>query len=185
MPNVRIIIRAVPERIEYIEYLRQQLPEAEFCMDQKRSAMHTFLMAKKMAGNDPCIHMEDDAILTTDFVRKANDFIAKHPNEIIQFFSRRSKDLTIGTRREYGGNFSCNVCYYLPPFMSKRILAYFPTWDNKWPDSMPYDTMMAQFFREEGISYIIHVPSLVNHREGLSQINSRRNSRRHSQSFIP
>lgn len=185
MGNVRIIIRAVPERQEYIDYLRAELPDAEFCMDEKRNAMHTFLKAKKMAGDDPAIHMEDDAILTTDFVRKANDFISQHPDEVIQFFSRRNKDLTVGTRRENGGNFSCNVCYYLPAFMSKRILAYFPVWDNKWPASMPYDTMMADFFRRQGISYIIHVPSLVNHREGLSQINSRRNSRRHSQSFLP
>ena len=47
---MRIIIRAVRDRAPYIDYLTERLPAAEWCFDQKRNAMDTFLRALDMAG---------------------------------------------------------------------------------------------------------------------------------------
>ena len=40
--NVRIIVKAVPERQPYIDYLKKNLPQAEFCIDEKRDAFDTW-----------------------------------------------------------------------------------------------------------------------------------------------
>jgi hypothetical protein len=34
--------------------------------------MDTFLRAMEMAGDDPCVHMEEDIFLTQDFIGKIN-----------------------------------------------------------------------------------------------------------------
>jgi hypothetical protein len=47
---MRIIIRAVKERAEFIDYLQKHLPNAEWCFDKTKNAMDTFLDAMQMAG---------------------------------------------------------------------------------------------------------------------------------------
>ena len=82
---MRIIIKAVPERQDFIDYLKQNLPTAEFCMDEKQCAFDTFNRSLEMAGDDPCIHMEEDIILTKDFESKAQAVIpAPRPSQAQQ-----------------------------------------------------------------------------------------------------
>jgi hypothetical protein len=178
---VKILIRAVKERGEFIDYLKKHLPQAEWCFDEKQDAMHTFIKGMRMAGDEPCIHMEEDIILTRDFVKKANKVITQKPFSLIQFFSMRKDDIRIGSR--WDGKFMMNQCHYNPPYYSNLITDYWERWDKKIDDPMGYDLMMQEFLKERKEKYWISVPSLVDHRVAKSMIDPRRSSKRQSLTF--
>jgi hypothetical protein len=178
---MRFIVRAVPERTEYIEYLKLHLPQAEWCYDQKRNAMDTFLRAMQMAGDEPCVHMEEDILLTDDFVAKINSAIQKRPDEVIQFFSMRQADLDIGSR--YDRSFIMNQCFYLPATCSRQVLEFKDKWTDIAKHPTGTDLMVNDWLKSLKKPYWIYVPSLVEHRVGKSAIDTRRSSKRQSKTF--
>jgi hypothetical protein len=178
----RIIIKAVPGRDQFFPYLRRHLPHAEWCMDIGRGATDTFLRGLEMSGDDASIHMEDDVILTRDFVAKVEAAIAARPSEMIQFFSMRKDDLTVGSR--YDRAFMMNQCHYFPPGHCRLLLEYARVWPGWATDPTGYDTLMQQWMRSRKERYWIHCPSLVDHRVARSVINPRRSSRRQSLTFV-
>ncbi len=127
---MRIIIKAVKDRQEFIDYLAERLPHAEFCFDEKRCAFDTFLRSLEMAGDDPAIHMEEDILITKDFVKKANAVITGKPFNLIQFFSMRKKDITVGSR--WDNDFLMNQCFYAPPMYSKQMRNFYESWKDDW-----------------------------------------------------
>ena len=178
----RIIIKAMPHRAEFISYLRRLLPHAEWCFDVKRSATDTFLRGLEMAGDDPSVHMEEDVILTNNFVQKLEAAIAERPNEMIQFFSMRIDDIRIGSRHDR--SFMMNQCHYFPRGYCRALLEFARAWPGWEKDPNGYDTMMQAWMRSRHEPYWIHVPSLVNHRVAKSMIDHRRSSRRQSKTFV-
>tara|TARA_R110000868_G_scaffold404728_1_gene683187 strand:- start:368 stop:925 length:558 start_codon:yes stop_codon:yes gene_type:complete len=181
---VRIIVKAVPTRVDFIFYLKEKLPQAEFCMDERSSAFDTFLRALKMAGNDSCVHMEEDVILTKEFYKKITNEINKKPLNFIQFFSMRQKDIIEGSR--WDNNFLMNQCWYAPPTYSAMLLDYFENWRIKNLSVHPSgtDTMVCDFLKSRREKYWIHCPSLVDHRVSRSVIDPRRSSKRQSLTFV-
>lgn len=178
---MRYIIRAVKDRTEFIAYLQKHLPEAEWCFDKTRNAMDTFLEAMRMAGDGPCVHMEEDILLTRDFQKKIKAEIDKAPDEIIQFFSMREADLTKGSR--YDSSYMMNQCFYLPAGYSRMIHDFYAVWDGKVKDPTGTDTMINDWLKSRREKYWISVPSLVEHRVCKSAINPRRSSKRQSKTF--
>jgi hypothetical protein len=180
----RIIIRAVKDRANYIDYLKEKLPNAEWCFDEKRNAMHTFIKALRMANNEPTIHMEEDVVLTDNFISKIEAEILKNPNKVIQFFSMRKADLTVGSR--WDDNFLMAQCFYLPAGYANEIISYYSHWSSleskqRYPTGL--DLMVGDFLRKRKERYWIHVPSLVDHRVGVSAINAKRPKHRTSKTF--
>ena len=171
---MRMIIRAVKERKDCVDYLRKYLPEADILYDSTGNAMKTFLEAMALVGEDPCIHMEEDIYLTRDFSTKIRAAILKRPYEVIQFFSMRKADLEIGPRYDSGRTFMMNQCFYLPFGYSRLIYDYYPVWPQKDIHKTGYDILIADFLKARKEKYYIHVPSLVQHRRGKSMINSKR-----------
>lgn len=172
--GTKIIIRAVKSRMNCVEYLRKYIPEAHILFDTSNNAMMTFLEAMREAGEGPCVHMEDDIYLTCGFREKLEECISRHLSEVIQFFSMRGKDITIGSRFELGRTFMMNQCFYLPAGYSRMIADYYPSWPQKDIHKTGYDILIADFLRSRKEQYYIHVPSLVQHRVGISVINSKR-----------
>lgn len=185
MIDYDIIIKTVPERDEYLQELLSWLSDSIVIviMDKHRSAMDTFLRGLAAAGSGAAIYIEDDALLTLNFERKADSVIQEYGEHPIQFFSRRKDDEEIGSRWIPGSSFSCNVCHYLPPGMSAKLLAYYKVWPRREEHSNGYDLMQADFMKERRMRYWNHVPSLAQHREGVSIINHKRSSRRYSYTF--
>lgn len=179
---MNIIIRAIKDRKDYIEYLHTNLPYANWCFDQKHDAMDTFLRAMRLAGEKPTIHMEEDVLLTRDFMTKILTVISEHPNEVIQFFSMRKDDLTVGSR--YDRNYMMNQCFYLPAGYSRIIADYYNIWEGKKEHPTGTDTMISDFLKSRKEKYWLHVPSLVQHRECVSMIDKRRSSKRQSKTFV-
>jgi len=178
---MRVIIRAVPEREEFINYLKKHLPEAEWCMDKKRDAMDTFVRAMEMAGDDACLHMEEDVILTERFLGKINAAISRQPDAVIQFFSMRKDDITVGSR--YDNNFIMGQCFYLPAGYSALIADFKQYWSGLKEHPTGVDMMVNDFLRIRKEKYWLHVPSLVEHRVTKSTIDPRRSSKRQSKTF--
>lgn len=181
MTPLRIIIKAVPDRSECIKYLRRHLPAAEWCFDRRRSALDTFLRGLEMAGDDPVVLMEEDVLLTVGFLDKLHAAVAERPQDLIQFFSMRSLDLTSGSRWDRA--FMMNQCHYQPAGTCTEMLAFAKTWDGWAANPHGYDTMMQAWMRATKRRYWIHVPSLVDHRVGKSMLDKRRSSRRQSLTF--
>jgi hypothetical protein len=181
---MRIIVRAVQSRLNYVDYLRKNLPEAEILFHTTGNAMDTFLKAMIMVGDGPCVHMEDDVIITRDLFKKLELIISERPSEVIQFFSMRGDDIKIGSRYDSGRKFMMNQCFYLPPGYSKMIHDYYPTWPQKEIHKTGYDILIADFLKERKEKYYIHVPSLVQHRVCKSVINPKRPVCRQSKTFV-
>ena len=93
----RIIIRAVPERSTDVEYLVKHIPHAEICWEtyelEKSSdnIWNTFDKALEMAGDEPCVQMEEDVILTEGFVEKLEEAISEHPDQVSAYKGGKDK----------------------------------------------------------------------------------------------
>ena len=94
--GLRFIMRTMPG-VDVSEY-KEAIPRLELCIDKTHNAFDTFNESLRMAGSDPCVHLEDDIILCDHFVDRITNEIMKRPNDVIQFFSMRKDDLTIGSR---------------------------------------------------------------------------------------
>lgn len=179
--KVRYIMRTVGN-VDLSEYT-SAIPKLEIAKDRIHDAMDTFKLSLEMAGDDPCVHLEDDIILCDDFVRKIEAEIAKRPNDVIQFFSMRKDDLTVGSRYINGSLFCMNQCYYIPPGMGTKLLAYMDVWDRYDTEPNAYDYLMADFFKLNKIKYWNVCPNLVDHKVAKSRINPKRSSKRQSFTF--
>jgi hypothetical protein len=181
----RIIIRAVPERQEMIDYLRRHLPDAEWCIDTERRSMTiprwNLHRALDLAGDDPVVHMEEDALLTRDFRRRLEDQIAARPDNVIQFFSMRPKDLILGSR--WDRNYCMFQCTYFPAGYSRAVREFERVWKERDVHFSAQDYLVRDFLKSRREAYWIVVPSLVDHREAVSVLDRRRSSKRQSLTF--
>ncbi|MDE2096211.1 MAG: hypothetical protein KGL39_03130 [Patescibacteria group bacterium] len=184
----RIIIKSVPQRAEYAAYLRRLLPAAEWCqcdgleVGGVKPAMRTFLRALHMAGDSAAVHLEDDVVLTRDFVGKLEVVVKQRFWSVIQFFSMRKLDVTVGSR--WDSDYMMNQCFYLPPGYSLALMDFHARWPGKVENPTGTDTMLHDFLKARKERYWLHVPSLVQHRECKSVIDARRSSKRQSITFV-
>lgn len=188
---MRMIVRTTPNpaRAEYVAYLQAHLPGVELCVDRnydrqdlpgyRKSALN-MVAAMRMAGYDPALHLEDDVVLTVDFVRKVQAALVGHEGEVVQFFSMRGADLTEGSR--YDRHFRMAQCFYTPAGVASAIARFYPTWRPKstLPDG---DVFVDDWLKANGLRYWVHVPSLVQHRPARSLINAKRSTARQSKTF--
>lgn len=183
--DCKIAIRSVPERKSFLPYLSKHLPaEARIYVDEmKFGARANFHRVLESIGDSRCLHMEDDVWLTERFVDKAFGVIDSRPNQVIQFFSMRKKDLVVGCREERGSTFMMNQCFYLPAGMGTELLKYYKAWPGKDVHRAANDIFIADYMKWKRLRYYIHVPSLVQHRPVVSAIDPRRSRSRQSPSF--
>lgn len=146
-------------------------------------ANQSFVASLELAGDDAVVNMEDDIILTSNFEKKITDVIKQYPDKVISFFTLK-KSITEPTLMR-GNTFCMSQCFYLPAGYSKQLLEYFNN-GNKRKDEKgcPYDLVLGDWLSERKEGYILYQPSLVQHIEGKSRIDSRRSSKRQSTTFI-
>lgn len=179
---MKILVRAVPsERMECVKYIQNKIPQAELFYDTARNAMDTFLRALQYVKDDAAIHMEEDIFVTRDIMAKMHHAIKQRPDTVVQFFSMRQADLTIGSR--YDNNFCMAQCFYLPPGYSRMVFEYYSLWPRKHTTPTALDYLVNDYLRMRKEKYWIHVPSLVQHRSIKSIINPKRSSKRQSLTF--
>lgn len=183
---MQVVIRAVPERIYIVKEIKNNIPEAIPIFDKYRDAMETSLRALAEVGDSATIQMEDDVVLTSNFLDKANAIIKtvkeNYGDILIQFFSMREADIEIGSRLEAGRGFSSTCCTYYPKGMAKDILKWVETIDLPSYQTAT-DWIVRDYLQSKKLKYWISIPSLVEHMELKSAINPRRSSKRHSKTF--
>lgn len=183
---IAFVVRHVasPERADSLAALRDAIPNLIVVEDQLRDAMHTFQLAMAhQAALGGVVHLEDDILLCDRFVERVEAAVAERPRAPIQFFSRRAADAVQGSRWMPGSSFSMNQAFYLPAGMSQRMLEFSEAWPRHDEHPTGYDILMADAFKAWRQRYWLHVPSLVQHRVGVSLIDRRRAWSRQSATF--
>tara|TARA_R110000822_G_scaffold24746_1_gene75144 strand:- start:1368 stop:1931 length:564 start_codon:yes stop_codon:yes gene_type:complete len=179
---MRYILRTCKGRESYVDYIAKQIPSVEICFDDRGGAMWNFIKSLEITGDDPVVNIEDDIVITKNFQEKAMAVINEKPDSVIQFFSMRKADKTIGSRWDSGASYLMAQCTYFPSKVSKGLLAYSKKYDRIDHKSQPLDSMVADYLKKTKQRYWIHCPSLVDHRVGVSMIDSRR-AKTNRQSF--
>jgi hypothetical protein len=182
-PPVKLVCRVVPERFHHTLELRRQLPGLQLIHDHHRDPMETFVRALRSVDTSPALHLEDDVILGPDFLTRAFQEVAQRPWSVIQFFSMKPEDLTLGSR--YDAYFISAVCFYLPAGYSQWIADYAPRWPKRHSNPNAVDVMVKHWLKKERNmeKHWIVVPNLVDHRVGPSAIDQSRPERRQSLTF--
>lgn len=190
--TTQVIVRSTPPRAHIVESLKAQIPELIVCEDANflhptmsgdEKGHRNFLAALRISGLRPTIHMEDDIALCSNWRQRVEAEIEPRQFDVIQFFSMRKADLTLGSR--YDNHFCMTQCFYLPGGVGAGLLEYEPTWTKQNPDEWAYDLMLGDYLRSRKEKYWIVVPSLVNHLPIKSVTNPRRSSKRQSLTFAP
>ena len=188
----RVVVMAVPKRSANVAKILKMVPHAEVVWDQNNgklpvavSAWQNFIKLLERVGDDPYIHLEDDCILTSNFLEKAEAEIAKQPDQVLQFFSRRKDDIRLGSR--WTSRFSCLVCFYCPPGAAAGILQIAKAAELKdyALQGMDFDKCVDDWLRQQKRRYWTVTPNLADHQEFRSAIDSRRPRARHSLTFKP
>lgn len=183
MENLSFIVRTTAVGGHDLTKMLDEIPPLVVLADRDHDAMGNFLKAITFTDG-PCVHLEDDVILCDNFFERISSIIADHPNDVIQFFSMRKDDLTIGTRYIPGSQFMMNQCFYLPAGMGKEIAEFWKTSPRQQEAGAPYDLLMADYFKAHRIKYLNWCPNLVDHEVCKSRIDPRRSSKRQSLTFI-
>jgi GR25 family glycosyltransferase involved in LPS biosynthesis len=182
----RFICQAVAARAQIVSYLQRHIPSLEVYWDRSGSNLEGWRMVLGKAGSDPVVLLEDDILLTRNFVAKVKAAIVGRPDTLIQFHSRYKEDVTKGSRWRPGSSFLNNQAVYYPPGMAKAALAF-----SLSPEMSEYfqaeptgtDSMLALFLKAQGLRYWNHCPSLAQHLPITSAIDKRRSSARRATTF--
>jgi len=190
---MRCLIRTVPwndERYLWARELSTQLPGSELVEDDTHDAYDTFVKALEAQGSDDVWHLEDDAVLTSDWERKALSATFLAPRTLIQGFNY-TQGAEGGLRGV--GTFWYGLCFLLPGGWAQNMHEFATTWqpedDNYKLARFNFEIMIRSWMRRQGLrTYFQLVPSLVQHRqEARSMVNPgvRQNKARQSPDFEP
>lgn len=179
--NIKFIMRTCGD-VNLQDY-KNNIPNLIICNDTTQNAMDTFRKSLELTGDYACVNMEDDIILCDDFYNKILKEINQRPNDVIQFFSMRKDDITIGSRYINGSRFMMNQCFYMPKELSRKLRDYMDSWNKYQEHPTGYDILMADFFKDNKIKYWNVCPNLVDHKQQKSRINKRRSTKRQSLTF--
>jgi hypothetical protein len=181
-------IRAVgwiPERDANARALRRSTG-GQVVWDVTHDGAETFRTALAMASGIGAIHLEDDIRLTSAWRPKIESVIAEHGDSVIQFFSLRGADTSVGSRWMAGRDFCWAQCFYVPGRLSAGLVAHYDHWLTV-PSRRHqlFDLVVGDYLRSIKERYWLSVPNLVEHQPWLSAVNPRRPLHRHSLTFEP
>ena len=170
-----------------VPYYKRHLPGFTFVEDHGKGAVETWLRMLRTIEDGPAISIEDDVILTRNFVVKSSLAIAEHPDVLIQMHSRTKEDKERGSRWRAALSFYNNQCLYYPPGYIPGLLEWCASSDGVAlfeRDPTGYDRAMAFYMQATGQRYWNLVPSLAEHLPTTSNINPRRSRYRYSTTFV-
>ena len=175
------VVRAVESRKSYVDEILKQIPEAVVYWDEfgdsRKSYLHT---CKNIIGDTPCVLMEDDIILTSNFKQKIEAVIGQYPEILINFFSLSKK--FVKPHFKTGREFGMTQCIYLPKGMGTKIVDSYESWPLKNETKSAFDWLVGYAWGYNK-PYLVWCPSLVQHAKTKSVIDPRRSTKRQSITF--
>lgn len=180
---MKYVIRAVREREPYVREILKQLPDAiVYYDDEYHDAMKSYLyVCENIVGDEPCVLLEDDIILTSNFKEKIEGVISQYPEILINFFSLSKKHTKPYFRA--GREYCSSLCEYFPEGFGKRVVDAYKTWPLKEKEPTAYD-YLVRYAWGYSMPTLVWCPSLVQHRKCKSVINPRRSTKRQSVTFV-
>lgn len=181
----RVLIQAVPwdqRRVRVVRDLLTQVPDAEVVWDSERSGYRTFKLVMEAMGDGPGILLEDDVELCSDWRNRVEAVVEANPDDVITFFD------TIphpdGVHRLHPRHFGGNLCVYFPAGTPADFLSWVEEGTQVTDhDEQYHDLLFGRYLRKRGLTYLSHVPSLVQHRPFASVVNPNRSKKRQSPTY--
>lgn len=174
-------VQAVREREQYVKEILEQIPDAVVYYDEYRDNMRAYLhILQDIVKGQPCVMLQDDIILTTNFREKIESVISQYPDLLINFFSLSKKYTKPHFKK--GREYCMNQCVYLPAGFSAQICGAYESWDKRESDPDADDYLVGYAWGYNN-PYLVWCPSLVQHRQTKSIIDPRRSSKRQSVTF--
>lgn len=173
---MRYIIRGVPEREDFHRYLRERLPDAEWCIEQAESRgpaefTATLGRAIRMQGKSGAVHLDDDVILTRDFEAKVVAAVGPYWTSIVSLYSTRKTD---GVSKWCpASDFLHGPALYIPGSIAPTLADRFDqvveagvggSGGQLNGHRVDQGYVIAVVLRERGQRFRVHAPSLVQHR---------------------
>lgn len=178
---MKYVIQAVKSRKPYVDEILKQVPDAIVYYDESGDIMKAYLhILENIVGDDSCVMMQDDIILTSDFKNKIEAVISQYPEILINFFSLSKKYTKPHFKK--GREYCMNQCVYLPKGFAQRIVQAYDTWPDKEKEKTADDFLVGYAWGYNK-PYLVWCPSLVQHRQVKSVIDPRRSSKRQSITF--
>lgn len=141
----------------------------------------TDVCRKAIELNDDLLVIEDDVELCTDFLSKVEKAIGKYPNELINFYNMTTSKVV---KKNLGVQFLWNQCLYIPVDICKLIVEISEPFLKQYPvHRMNQDVLIKHCLNIEGLSYVQHYPSLVQHKPWISTIDKNRTTTRQTDNF--
>lgn len=178
---IDFVVRTTADGGISIKPLRDAIQNLAVMVDTQHDPIGNFLRALGYSDN-PCVYLEDDIILCDNFYQRITSIIEEHPDDVIQFFSMRKDDLTIGTRYINGSKYLMNQCFYLPAGMGKKVIEFRKEHYRDYGIGGT-DSLLRDYLAFNRIKYLNIVPNLVDHMVARSRIDPRRSSKRQSFTF--
>lgn len=184
------VMRTCKQRPQSIYQYFSYIPELIECFDDFEGENTSMLNMKKalsiaIKNKSSAVFMEDDIILCQNFKVRLLAEIDKKPNDLIQFFSMRKDNLTIGSRYISGSKYLMNQCFYCPLHIIEKIYDCFDDFEAQRKDNRigGTDSWVQFALKKHKLKYWNVVPNLVQHIIGQSAIDKRRSSKRLSITF--
>lgn len=189
-----MLVSPAEERRANAEKIKSVIPELEIvCADISKDDLwekHLATMLTNPSEYDGVVMMEDDVILCENFRERLAKVVAKHQNDVIQFFERALSKTPLTKGYQPGSNFFSCVCYYMPApltqlFSDEGMKSDFKKWfakrDEPW--SYPIDRYIAYVLGAKKLSYWRESPYLVQHSAMKSTLGNR-STKRQSRYFV-
>lgn len=168
--KLSVVVMASRDREHYFEYLRNELGDVPFSIDEPKgkpghigiwkNCKRAWQMHDKTS--DWAITIQDDALLSKDFLKSAIDFIVNNPNPAYQFYwgndyEPTEQDIAKGfVKREMAWGVAICLRTDLIDEMIRFGNGYFA-----WQD----DVKIKYFLKSKGIKTLFPIPCLVDHRK--------------------
>jgi len=182
--ELKIIVRTHPNRSECLAYLKKYLPpQTIYSNDQLlQGARWNMCNALSLAGNVPCLHMEDDIYLTKNFEYKIESTVQRLSDFVVQFYNQNPIDNTLGSR--FQTKLLGMLCVYLPQGYSQRLFDFMKIWPDANKHKAGSDLALSAMLKAMGKPHYLVVPSAVQHRDIQSEIYEGKRNPRISSSFV-
>lgn len=191
-------IMAVPERKEYVDELLKELGSVPVAWENGSGIWDTRCRAMMMRPDDSTHHVviQDDAVLCKDFKSKVEEYVSNYPDCAISLYlgsrdTKKFRDVVLPKINYAVLNeldivdyswLSWGVGLVLPTGFINDIVLF---WDKKDKWLRHDDSRIGVYLNKHNVKLVYSFPSLVDHREGVSAIESDKSvKKRHAYKFI-
>jgi len=187
--KISYVIMAHEKRQAYIPYLKNILGNVPVSLDDNKQKLGTWgncRRAWQMVDplSDYGIVIQDDAILSGNFLKRVQTFVKQHPSETYQLFVGDRADI-----RKYNlldsnkTSFKSDLRWGVAIGIKTELIPEMIEFADKYPDTYPDDSRIKQWAGSKKYKTTYPNPSLVDHRISPSLIQGVNNLDRYALNF--